>query len=80
MIYFSDLPVSVLWVSQSNGVVAIALGFALSITNWRNFRRGEEQKERIQAQQAILERMAYQDPPLTGLPNRRFWIRSSRRN
>lgn len=71
MIYFSDLPVSVLWVSQSNGVVAIALGFALSITNWRNFRRGEEQKERIQAQQAILERMAYQDP-LTGLPNRRF--------
>ncbi len=71
MLYLSDLPVSVLWVSQSNGFVAVALGFSLSIANWRNFRRGEEQKQKIKAQQAILERLAYQDP-LTGLPNRRF--------
>lgn len=71
MIYLSDLPVSVLWVSLSNGFVAVALGFALSIINWRNFRFAEEQKKKIAAQQVILEQMAYQDP-LTGLPNRRF--------
>ena len=47
------------------------MGFSLSLINWRNFRLTEQQREQIESQQAILEKMAYQDP-LTGLPNRRF--------
>ena len=71
LIHLSELPLSALSVSLSNGILAVSLGFSLSLINWRNFRLTEQQREQIESQQAILEKMAYQDP-LTGLPNRRF--------
>lgn len=62
-----------------NGLVSLALGFALSIILWRNNALSIKQQKRIDAQQQQLERankdlekMAYFDS-LTGLPNRRFF-------
>ena len=54
-----------------NGTTAHAMGFALSVINWYNFRRTKLQEKIIAKQQARLTQMAYHDS-LTGLPNRRF--------
>lgn len=54
-----------------NGLVANAMGLALSIVNWQHFRRARVQEKTIANQQIQLTQMAYHDY-LTKLPNRRF--------
>ena len=67
----TELPITILDSSLSNALFASALGLALSVLNWRVFRINKLQEAKIEEQQDVLERMAYQDP-LTNLPNRRL--------
>lgn len=65
------LPAHILDSILVNGMMAHALGLALSTVGWRHFRSFKLQEKTIAQQQAALTEMAYQDS-LTGLPNRRF--------
>lgn len=57
--------------NQVNGLIAAALGYALSLLNWLHFRQTTLQQRTIEEQQRKLRVLAYLDS-LTGLPNRRF--------
>ncbi len=70
-VFFSTASSNVLHSTLVNGLVANAVGLALSIVGWQHFRRGKIQEKTIAEQQDQLTQMAYHDS-LTGLPNRRF--------
>lgn len=64
-------PGSVILSNQVNGLIAAALGYALSLLNWLHFRQTTLQQRTIEEQQRKLRVLAYLDS-LTDLPNRRF--------
>lgn len=68
---FSTAPSDALHSALTNGLVANAVGLALSLVNWQHFRRAKLQEKTIAEQQDQLTQMAYYDS-LTELPNRRF--------
>ena len=70
-VFFGTVSTNALSSTLVNGLVANAVGLALSIVNWQHFRRATLQEKPIAKQQAQLTQMAYHDS-LTGLPNRRF--------
>ncbi|SMB87047.1 diguanylate cyclase (GGDEF) domain-containing protein [Desulfonispora thiosulfatigenes DSM 11270] len=58
--------------NRVNGLLAVALGFALSLFMWQNFSLKIMQQRKIENQQNQLKQLAYHDF-LTNLPNRRFF-------